>query len=87
VSRGVEAERLLALVQEVGERVGTVMKDVIPPEAQQHLVKAQHELITALFLIYQHQAAGRPAVAPRRRRAAAKPASRVRRIELDDRGA
>jgi hypothetical protein len=84
VSRGIEAERLVALAQEMGERVGMVMKDVIPPEAQRHLLRAQHELITALFLIYQHQAAGRRVEAPKRRRTAARPSPRVKRIELDD---
>jgi hypothetical protein len=87
VSRGIEAERLAALAQEIGERIGTVMKDVIPPDAQRHLVKAQQELITALFLIYQHQAGGRRPEPARRRSAASRPRARIKRIQLDDAGA
>lgn len=83
MSRASEADRLLALAQEMGEKVGGVLKDVVPPEAQRHLLNAQQELFKALFIIYQHQAGHLAPPAPRRRqRAAARP--RVKRIELDD---
>lgn len=64
-----EAERLAKLAHEFSTRIGGAMKDMIPPEAQHHLLNAQRELLTALFLIYEHQAAARrPEPAPQQRR-------------------
>lgn len=81
-----ESERLARLAHEFSSRLGGAVKDMVPVEAQAHLLNAQRELITALFLIYEHQAgARRPAPAPTRRRRAstaeAKP--RVRKIDID----
>jgi hypothetical protein len=67
-----EAERLARLAHEFSTRIGGAVKDMIPPEAQHHLLNAQRELLTALFLIYEHQAAARrsePAPQPRTRAA------------------
>jgi hypothetical protein len=63
-----ESDRILHFAQELSSRFGGAVKDMIPPEAQYHLMNAQREMLTALFLIYEHQAGGRrPSVrAPRR---------------------
>lgn len=66
-----ESERILHFAQELSSRLGGAVKDMIPPEAQHHLMNAQREMLTALFLIYEHQAgARRPAVRSPRRPAA-----------------
>ena len=65
-----DTERWLRTAHEISERVGGALEDVIPPDARHHLLNAQRELLTALLLIYEHQAgARRPAPrasAPRR---------------------
>ncbi|HEY8643923.1 MAG TPA: hypothetical protein VIO84_14310, partial [Candidatus Dormibacteraeota bacterium] len=64
-----ESERILHFAQELSSRFGGAVKDMIPPEAQYHLMNAQREMLTALFLIYEHQAGGRrPSVGSPRRR-------------------
>ena len=69
----------------IGQRLNSAVKDVIPPEAQTHLLNAQRELLTALLLIYEHQVGGRRAgpVARRRPRPAAARQRRVQRIEIE----
>ena len=64
---------------ELGQRVGALLGEVVPPEAQRHLLNAQRELLTALFLIYEHQAGGRRTPVQRRVRA---PSSRSRKPRL-----
>ena len=54
-----ETDRLIELAGELGQRVNSALRDVIPAEAQTHLLKAQKELLTALFLIYEHQLGAR----------------------------
>ena len=85
-----ESERLVQFVREVTTRLGGAVSDMVPPEAQHHLQNAQRELLTALFLIYEHQAAARRTaeVSPRRRtsaRAAAarKAPERLKKIDVD----
>lgn len=73
-----EAERLARLAHEFSSRLGGAVKDMVPVEAQAHLLNAQRELITALFLIYEHQAAGRRAEPQPRRRSASGSAPRRR---------
>ena len=86
-SKRPESERILHFAQEITSRLGGAVKDMIPPEAQYHLMNAQREMLTALFLIYEHQAGGRrPAVRPPRRPAAKgrkSPASRERLSKID----
>jgi hypothetical protein len=65
------------LALEIGERLGTVVRDVIPPEAQLHLINAQRELLAAIVIMYEHQAAGRRGLPGRERRTPA-PARRRR---------
>jgi hypothetical protein len=80
-----ETERLVEVATLIGQRLNSAVKDVVPPEAHEHLLNAQRELLTALFLIYEHQAgARRPEPEPppsRRTRAPRRP--RVQRIEID----
>jgi hypothetical protein len=86
--RASDSERLLHFATELSSRLGGAVKDMIPPEAQHHLLNAQREMLTALFLIYEHQAGGRrpPEMAsPRpRRRTARKPAGGGRRLNKID---
>lgn len=78
-----DGERLVQLAHEMGERLGSVVRDVIPPDAQHHLLNAQRELLTALVLIYEHQAGSRR-TATRRRSPARRPTRpRVTRIKIE----
>jgi hypothetical protein len=88
---GRDSERLAEMAGFLGQRINSALKDVIPPEAQLHLLNAQRELLTAVFLIYEHQVAARRGPAPedadgrapaRRRRTSGK-GSRVTRIRVD----
>ena len=90
-----DTERWLKTAQEISERVGGALEDVIPPDARRHLLNAQRELLTALLLIYEHQAgARRPlprAATPRRRTKAAAaepplrtaPRARISKIDIE----
>ena len=66
-----DGERLIELVSELGSRMGNLLTDMVPPSAQVHLLNAQRELITALVIVYEHQAGTRRADLPARRAAAA----------------
>lgn len=79
-SRG-ESERILHFASELTSRLGGAVKDMIPPEAQHHLQNAQREMLTALFLIYEHQAGGRRSEVPppKRRRP---PRKRLDKIDI-----
>jgi hypothetical protein len=90
-----ETERLIELASELGHKVNGALRDVIPPEAQKHLLNAQKELLTAFFLIYEHQVGARRAepqpparrtsgtgrASPAARRPSAQP--RVQRIDIE----
>ncbi len=82
-----DSDRWLEVATELTDRLGGVVREVIPPDAQRHLLNAQRELLTALFLIYEHQAGARrpqPArPAPRRRRSAVPAKPRIQKIEID----
>jgi hypothetical protein len=80
-----ESERLAEVAGVLAQRLNGAIRDVIPPEAQVHLLNAQRELLTAVFLIYEHQVgarrgSGKPAA---RRREAARRPPRVTRIRVD----
>lgn len=90
-----ETERLAELLGEVGQKLGGALGEFVPPEAHRHLLNAQRELLTALFLIYEHQLGARrdsgsegaaenggPRPSTRRRRSSA-PTRRVTRIDVD----
>jgi hypothetical protein len=85
-----ETDRLVEVAAMIGQRLNSAVKDVVPPEAHAHLLNAQRELLTALFLIYEHQVGARrrepePELPPgRRTRSARAPRrARVERIEID----
>jgi hypothetical protein len=80
-----ESERLVEAATMIGQKLGSAMKDVMPPEAQTHLLNAQRELLTALFLIYEHQVgARRPEPSTRKRTRTRSPRRpRVQRIEIE----
>ena len=84
-----DTERLVEVAAMIGERLNSAVKDVVPPEAHAHLLNAQRELLTALFLIYEHQAGGRrrrepePPSGKRTRAAGARHQPRVQRIEIE----
>jgi hypothetical protein len=63
---------MVEFVLEMGKRLSHAFSDGLPDEARQHLVNAQRELITALVLMYEHQAGTRRAEYPARRAAAAR---------------
>ena len=65
---------------DLGQRVSSLLRDVVPPDAQQHLLNAQRELLTALFLIYEHQAGARRT--PTRRQVRSRRPPRLTRIDL-----
>jgi hypothetical protein len=78
-----DGERLVQLAHEMGERLGSVVRDVIPPDAQHHLLNAQRELLTALVLIYEHQAGTRRQTTRRRSAARRTTRPRVTRIKIE----
>ena len=79
-----ESERLVEVAGVLAQRVNGAIRDVIPADAQVHLLNAQRELLAALFLIYEHQLGARrvSTPTPARRRAAAR-RTRVTRIKVD----
>jgi hypothetical protein len=81
-----DSERLAEIAGFLGQRLNSALKDVIPPEAQVHLLNAQRELLTAVFLIYEHQLGARRTAAARRpatRRSPARRKARVTKIRVD----
>jgi hypothetical protein len=76
---------LTELAQDLGHRVGGLLRDVIPPDAQLHLLNAQRELLTALIIIYEHQSGARrpPARNGRRRVNGRAQRPRFDRISID----
>ncbi len=79
-----ETARLVEVAALIGQRLNSAVKDVVPPEAHQHLLNAQRELLTALFLIYEHQAGARRSTRPATsRRRPAQGGPRVRRIQIE----
>ena len=81
-----DSERLAEMAGFLGQRLNSALKDVIPAEAQIHLLNAQRELLTAVFLIYEHQLGARRAPSSRRspaRRSPARRRARVTKIRVD----
>jgi hypothetical protein len=71
------------LAIDLGQRVSSLLRDVVPPDAQQHLLNAQRELLTALFLIYEHQAGARRTPGERRVRQSARRTRKPRLTRID----
>jgi cation transport regulator ChaB len=74
---------------EMGKRLSHVLSDGLPDEAKHHLLNAQRELITALVIMYEHQAGTRRAdfaeeraAATTRRRAASPARPRSTKIPI-----
>jgi hypothetical protein len=83
-----ETERVIRFAIDFGGRLSHVLGEAIPDEAKRHLLNAQRELITALVIMYEHQAGARRAPLPRRRasspsRPAAARKPRTTRIKVD----
>jgi hypothetical protein len=80
-----ESDRLFEMATLIGQRLNAVVKDVVPAEAQVHLLNAQRELLTALFLIYEQQAGVRRDAEPTTKRSRTSRARRprVQRIEIE----
>ena len=76
---------MIELVNELGSRVGHVLKDMVPPAAQVHLLNAQRELITALMLIYENRVAPTASAGRRTRRVrkARRSTKRDRKIPIE----
>ena len=78
------SDRWMDFAQEAAFRIGGLVRDFVPPEAQLHLLNAQRELLTALFLIYEHQGQARKQAAPRRSVGSRREGSgRLRRIDIE----
>ena len=73
------------LIQDAAYRLGGVVREFVPPEAQLHLLNAQRELLTALMLIYEHQAEARRPAPRGGRGVSSREASspRLRRIDIE----
>ena len=73
-----------AVVGEAARLLGTALGELVPPDAQMHLLNAQRELLLALAVIIEHNAS-RSRSQPRGRRTSAQQGrpSRPTRVELD----
>jgi hypothetical protein len=72
--------------EEAGHMVGVTLRDVVPPEAQVHLLNAQRELLLALIVTIEHNTArmsDRRTPSKRGRSGAAARTRRPKRVELD----
>lgn len=77
-------DRWMDFAQDAAFKIGGLVREFVPPEAQLHLLNAQRELLTALFLIYEHQAQGRKEPQPRRPVGSRREgAGRLRRIDIE----
>jgi hypothetical protein len=75
---------------EMGKRLSHALSEGLPDEAKHHLLNAQRELITALVIMYEHQAGtrrpaagARPGSRPARPRPAAPKKPRSTRIPIE----
>jgi len=74
------------MLQEVAYRMGGLVREFVPAEAQLHLLNAQRELLTAMILIYEHQAQARRREPAQKRGVGSRrgeSAPRLRRIDID----
>jgi hypothetical protein len=72
------------LADDIGHRLGLVLGDVIPPEAQKHLLNAQRELLLAIVVTIEHNASrGQPTKPGGKRRTRKTASPRPARVELD----
>ena len=72
------------IVADVMQLLANALGEVVPPEAQLHLLNAQRELLLALAVIIEHNSTRTPRKPRGRRRAPRAPtARRPKRVELD----
>jgi len=60
-----DTTRMIEFALDVGGRLTHALSDALPEEAKRHLLVAQRELITALVIMYEHQAGNRRAAVGR----------------------
>ena len=71
------------VLSDAARLLATSLGELVPPEAQLHLLNAQRELLLAIAVIIEHNSSRTPR-RPRARAAKGKPASRrPKRVELD----
>ena len=71
------------VLSDAARLLASSLGELVPPEAQLHLLNAQRELLLAIAVIIEHNS-GRTPRRPRARKAASTPASRrPKRVELD----
>jgi hypothetical protein len=71
------------VLSDAARLLASSLGELVPSEAQMHLLNAQRELLLAIAVIIEHNS-GRTPRRPRARGGAAKPASRrPKRVELD----
>jgi len=73
------------IAEEAGHVLGITLSDIVPQEAQLHLLNAQRELLLALIVTVEHNTArvkGQPAKRGRGR-GATSTARKPKRVELD----
>jgi hypothetical protein len=76
------------LVDEASRLLGTSFSDLVPPEAQRHLLIAQRELLLALAVMIEHHTRQReptepPARGRKRSRSGTERSRRPSRVELE----
>ena len=72
------------ILAEVARLLAASLNELVPPDAQMHLVNAQRELLLAIAIIIEHNTSRTPRQPRGRRRPAAEPAARrPQRVELD----
>ena len=76
------------LAQNASQLLGVALTDVVPPDAQRHLLNAQRELLLAVILTVEHNATrmnggGSPSKTGGSRRRKAASSRRPSRVKLD----
>jgi hypothetical protein len=72
-----------SLLSDAARLLANSLNELVPPDAQLHLLNAQRELLLAIAVIIEHNS-GRTPRRPRSRRTTSTPSSRrPKRVELD----
>jgi len=72
------------VMEEASHLLGTSLSDVVPPQAQTHLLNAQRELLLALAVTIEHHTSRASGQGRRRGSTGAKSTTkRPRKVELD----
>ena len=83
-----DTARIVEFALDMGSRLTHVLGEALPDDARRHLLNAQREMITALVIMYEHQAGARRDTPSgegrgRRRTTAGSAAVRTRRNKVD----